>query len=158
MKYRGARGGREQEIRVWDTINGVNSNNLKSLPSQIPTVQRPQNIKSMKDMNVRNPSYLKQLHVNSYNLTYPKICNPINKQSNEKISCLTLNCHSVQYKDILKGQVLRDDKIDFAVLTETWYSDEKQHKFETSDLNQNGYKLSVAKRKNKLGGGIALTC
>ena len=49
-------------------------------------------------------------------------------------------------------------KIDFAVLTETWYADEKQHKFETSDLNQNGYKLSVANRKNKMGGGIALTC
>ena len=110
LKYRGARGGREQEIRVWDTISGVKSNNLKILPCQIPTVQRPQNIKSMKDMNVENTSYLKQLHVNSYNLTYPKICNSINTQPNEKVSCLTLNCHSVQYKDVLIGQMLRDDK------------------------------------------------
>ena len=54
--------------------------------------------------------------------------------------------------------MLREDRTDFALLTETWYSDEKQHHFETSDLNQNGYKMSVAIRRNKIGGGVALTC
>jgi len=38
LKYRGARGGRDQELRVWDTNSGVYFNNLQSLPSQIPTV------------------------------------------------------------------------------------------------------------------------
>ena len=54
--------------------------------------------------------------------------------------------------------MFREQNIDFAILTETWYSDEKQHQFETSDLNQNGYKISVCNRRNKIGGGVALSC
>lgn len=93
--------------------------------------------------------------VNFNNLTYPKTCNTYNQQ-NERISCLTLNCRSVVNKDVIVGQLLREEKVDFALLTETWYSDNKQHQYETSDLNQNGYSLSVTNRKNRIGGGIAL--
>jgi len=70
---------------------------------------------------------------------------------------MTINCRSSVNKDTLIGQILRDEKIDFALLTETWYSDEKPHQYESSDLNQNGYKISVANRKNRIGGGIDLT-
>jgi hypothetical protein len=71
---------------------------------------------------------------------------------------LTVNCRSLVRKDVLVGQLLREQKVDFAILTETWYSDEKQYQFETSDLNQNGYKISVSNRQNRIGGGVALTC
>ena len=74
------------------------------------------------------------------------------------MSCLTLNCRSIVNKDNFGGQYLREQRIHFALLTETWYSDEKQHQYETSDFNQHGYKISVANHKNKIGGGIALTC
>ena len=45
-------------------------------------------------------------------------------------------------------------KKDFALWIETWYSDDRQHHPETSDLNQLGYKLSVVNRqfKKKVGG------
>jgi hypothetical protein len=61
-------------------------------------------------------------------------------------------------KDVLIGQLLREDNVDFALLTETWYSDDKQHQFESCDLNQHGFKISVANRQNRIGDGIALTC
>ena len=80
------------------------------------------------------------------------------KQINEKVSCITLNCRSTNKKDTIIGQYLREEDISFALLTETWFSDNKQHQYETSDLNQNGYKISTANRKEKVGGGIALTC
>ena len=54
--------------------------------------------------------------------------------------------------------MLDEQKVDIALFTETWYSDDKQHQFETSDLNQNGYNISVVNRQNRIGGGIALTC
>ena len=95
---------------------------------------------------------------NFSNLTYP----PVNKTKiynrlNERVTCMTINCRSAIKKDNLIGQMLREAKTDFAVLTETWYSDEKPHQYETSDFNQNGYNISVVNRKNRIGGGIALT-
>ena len=49
-------------------------------------------------------------------------------------------------------------KKDFALLIETWYSDDKQHQHKTSDLNQLGYKLSVVNGQfKKKVGGIAMT-
>ena len=44
------------------------------------------------------------------------------------------------------------------ILTETWFSDEKKHQFESSDLNQNGYKSSVSNQKSRIGSGAALVC
>lgn len=79
-------------------------------------------------------------------------------KGNEKVTCLSLNCRSLVNKSELIGQILREEKADFALLTETWYSDNKQHQYESSDLNQNGYKISVVNRKNRVGGGIAVTC
>ncbi|XP_060601863.1 uncharacterized protein LOC132755083 [Ruditapes philippinarum] len=93
---------------------------------------------------------------NLNNLIYPKRTNTVSCK-NEKVTCATLNCRSAIRKDSFIGQILREEKIDFAILTETWFSDHKQHQFETSDLNQYGYKLSVTNRPNRIGGGIALT-
>jgi len=59
---------------------------------------------------------------------------------------VTLNCRSVVNKDVVVGRYLREEKISFAIFTETWYSDEKQHKYETSDLNPFSHKLSVVNR------------
>ena len=61
-------------------------------------------------------------------------------------------------KDVLIGQYLRENKTDFVLLTETWYTDDEQYKFECSELNQNGYKIRVANRQNRIGGGIAVLC
>ena len=93
---------------------------------------------------------------NLNNLIYPNRTNTVSCK-NEKVTCATLNCRSAIRKDSFIGQILREEKIDFAVLTETWFSDHKQHQFETSDLNQYGYKISVTNRQNRIGGGIALT-
>lgn len=95
----------------------------------------------------------KPLGPNLYNLIYPNQTNTVSCK-NEKVTCATLNCRSAIRKGSFIGQFLREEKIDFA---ETWFSDHNQHQFETSDLNQCGYKLSVANRPNRIGGGIALT-
>lgn len=89
------------------------------------------------------------------NLIHPKITNTL-KRHDEKIKCMTLNCHSVVTKDVIVGQYLREEKIDFAILTETWYSDDKQHHIDTSDLNQSGYTLSLVNRPKRIGGGVGL--
>lgn len=104
----------------------------------------------------KSKTFPKASGVNLDNLVYPPKCNSLNKPS-ENVTCMTLNCRSVVNKDVLVGQLLREEKTDFALLTETWYSDEKQHQYESSDLNQNGYRISVANRQNRIGGGIALT-
>jgi len=93
---------------------------------------------------------------NYQNLTYPKKCNTVNHVQ-EQVNCVTLNCRSVVNKDVVASQYFCEEKISFAILTETWYSDEKQHQYETSDLNNFGYKLGVVNRQNRIGGGIALT-
>ena len=104
-----------------------------------------------------NQRPITQTGVNFSNLIYPKRCN-IFGNFKENVTCLTINCRSLVRKDVLVGQLLREQKVDFAVLTETWYSDEKRYQFETSDLNQNGYKISVSNRQNRIGGGVALSC
>lgn len=103
------------------------------------------------------PRTMKPTGVNVNNLVYPKRCNTLSNLR-ENVNCLTLNCQSVIRKDVLVGQLLREEQTDFDILTETWFSDEKQHQFESSDLNQNGYKISVSNRKNRIGGGVALVC
>ncbi len=56
LKDRGARGGRDQELRVWDTNSAVNLNNLQSLPSQIPTVTslKRHSTQTISDANLNN--------------------------------------------------------------------------------------------------------
>ena len=49
---------------------------------------------------------------------------------------MTNNCRSAVKKNNIIGKILREKKTDFAVLTETWYSDEKSHQYETSDFNK----------------------
>lgn len=78
--------------------------------------------------------------------------------SMKKLLAWHLNCRFLVNKDLLVGQMLRDVNIDFALLTETWFSNDKQHQFKTCDLNQNGYKISVVNRQHKIGGGLAVTC
>ena len=84
--------------------------------------------------------------------------NLLMNRGKERVVCLTINCRSLVNKSESIGQTVREERADFALLTETWFSDDKQHQFDTSDLNQNGYKISVANRKGRVGGGIALTC
>ena len=81
-----------------------------------------------------NKPQRKQRSVTISNLVYQKRKNDLSN-FRKNVTCLTLNCHSVDNKDVLVGQLLREDNIDFALLTETWYSDDKQSHFETSDLN-----------------------
>lgn len=143
---------------------------LRSLPRQwiIPDKEVLTRLKGLGILNYRGKrsginklnipnQRRKQSGANFSNLIYPKRSNTLNNFK-ENVVCMNINCRSVVNKDVLVGQVLRDQNIDFAILTETWYSDEKEHQYKTSDLNQNGYKISVANRQNRGGGGVALTC
>lgn len=60
---------------------------------------------------------------NLHKLIYPSIQNT-RIQIGEQVSCLTPNCSTVVNKDYFVSQYLREQSIDFALLTETWHSDD----------------------------------
>ena len=53
---------------------------------------------------------------------------------------------------------LLDNKVDIAVLTETWLSDNDEIWLKASDLNQHGYRTLHQNRPKCQGGGLAIIC
>ena len=53
---------------------------------------------------------------------------------------------------------LLDSKVDIAVLTETWFSDDDAIWLRTSDLNQHGYKTLYQNRPKYQVAGLAIIC
>jgi hypothetical protein len=47
-------------------------------------------------------------------------------------------------------------KIDFALLTETWLTDEDKIWIDGCDLNKDGYLIDAIHRQTRSGGGLAL--
>ena len=56
------------------------------------------------------------------------------------LSLMLANVQSIKSKTELVMDYLLDNKVDIAILTETWLSDNDEIWLNTSDLNQHGYK------------------
>ena len=72
------------------------------------------------------------------------------------VNFLLMNVQSIKNKDIAIRKLIEERKSDFAVITETWLSDEDDIWKMGSELNNNGLSLKTSDRKGRKGGGIAL--
>ena len=68
------------------------------------------------------------------------------------------NLQSIKSKTELVMDYLLDSKVDIAVLTGTWLSDDDAIWLKASDLNQHGYKTVYQNRPKWQGGGLAIIC
>ena len=64
------------------------------------------------------------------------------------------NSQSLNNKILYLIQLLEDNCIDFAFVTETWLR--TQNNFVTAAINEAGYKITHNIRNNKIGGGVAI--
>ena len=74
------------------------------------------------------------------------------------LSIMLANVQSIKSKTELVIDYLLDNKVDIAILTETWLSDNDEIWLNASDLNQNGYKTINQNRPKRRGGGLAIVC
>ena len=68
------------------------------------------------------------------------------------------NVQSIKSKTELVMDYLLDSKVDVAVLTETWLSDNDEIWLKPSDFNKHGYKALHQNRPKCQGGGLAIIC
>lgn len=129
-----------------NTIADINKQNIPQNRSR----------KRRKDKRGAKSEFLLRPKVVLLNPFYRNKCNK-HIQQHKKVICVLLNCQSAVKKDGSIGEYLREEKVDFALLTETWYSDDKKDQYEKSYLNTVGYKIDVANRQMQTGGGIAIT-
>ena len=74
------------------------------------------------------------------------------------LSLMLANVQSIKSKTELVLDYLLDSKVDIAVLTETWLSDDDEIRLKASDLNQHGYKMLHQNRPKHQGGGLDIIC
>ena len=74
------------------------------------------------------------------------------------LSLMLANIQSIKSKTKLLMDFLLDSKVDIAVLTETWLSDDDAIWLKASDLNQHGYKTLHKNRPKCQGSGLAIIC
>ena len=71
------------------------------------------------------------------------------------LSLMLANVQSIKSKTELVIDYLLDNKVDIAVLTETWLADNDKIWLKASDLNQHGYRTLHQNRPKCQGGGLA---
>ena len=91
-------------------------------------------------------------HINIYIENRPK------RDIVNNMSLMLANVQSIKSKTELVVDYLLDSKVDIAVLTETWFSDDDAIWLKASDLNQHGYKTLYQNRPKQQGGGLAIIC
>ena len=147
---------RETLLSIGEHVNKVKGNRLP--PSVCVNIRKLRINKILKIKQRRKrggrKKYVKQLACNASNLVKIK-CLPQNG-SMTNIHSFTANVRSLRNKEINVRNYILSNKIDFGVITETWYSDDADLGY-VNDLNYDGLKLDAVNRLNgKKGGGIAL--
>ena len=71
---------------------------------------------------------------------------------------MTINTQSIRNKDILLHNHLCDNDIDICIASETWLMDTTQDEtwIKMSTLENGGYNINIASRKERSGWGLAL--
>ena len=94
---------------------------------------------------------------NKSNLVQIK-CKSLDKKHNKNIRILTINTQSIRNKDILLHNHLCDNDMDICIASETWLMGTIQDEtwIQMSTLENGGYNINIANRKERLGGGLAL--
>ena len=76
--------------------------------------------------------------------------------SEDHVNLCTVNIQSIRSKDTLLTEYLINNKIDLALVTETWLNDSDSDWLLCNELTQSGFTLNVVNREKRRGGGIAL--
>ena len=112
LKFRGTRGGRYK--RTWDLNDGVNLQNIQTLPQEISTIVP--NLSSRtnpKNENNSQPHDLKRIKCESFTVckgqTYIKVC--------------CINPRSVKNKSLALSDYISTNDYDIVAVTETWLGD-----------------------------------
>ena len=90
---------------------------------------------------------------NESNLVQIK-CESLDKKRNKNIRILTINTQSIRNKDILLHNHLCDNDMDTCIASKTWLMDTTQDEtwIKTSTLENGGYNINIANRKERSGG------
>jgi hypothetical protein len=75
----------------------------------------------------------------------------------KRINFGLINAQSIKNKEILIMNTVRENKIDFVIITETWMRDEHRIWLEGSEFNSNGYTFYGKNRQDRKGGGVGIT-
>ena len=80
------------------------------------------------------------------------------KKRNKNIRILTINTQSISNKDILLHNHLFDNDMDICIASKTWLMDTTQDEtwIKMSTLENWGYNINIANRKERSGWGLAL--
>ena len=94
---------------------------------------------------------------NESNLVQIK-CKSLDKKCNKNIRTSTINTQSIRNKDMLLHNHLCDNDIDICITSETWLMDTRQDEawIKMSTLENGGYNINIANRKERSGGSLAL--
>lgn len=143
---RGKRGGRcHNNIRAWDINQGVNGDNLRTLPQAIPTVCNSHRV-SNHNSNTTNLKNIIEIK--------PQLDKTTNGRKNMKIC--SINPRSVKNKTVAISDFITSDDFDIIAITETWLNNSVD-KTCSSELVPNGYRMKQVPRPGKTrGGGVAI--
>lgn len=78
------------------------------------------------------------------------------KQDTSQLNVITVNCRSVKFKSELIHSLMLEQRIDVAILTETWLQDSDDLWIKTCDLNTSGLTMMAHNRATGRGGGLAI--
>ncbi|XP_060553020.1 uncharacterized protein LOC132714233 [Ruditapes philippinarum] len=142
---RGKRSG-QSHVRLWDINQGVNDDNLRTLPQAIPTVvyNKRASKTNSNTLNINNIIQIKQIQ----NVSATK--------SQKNLKVCSINPRSVKNKTIAICDFILSNDFDIVAITETWLSSSVD-KVCSSELVPNGYKMKQVPRPAKMrGGGVAI--
>ena len=97
---------------------------------------------------------------NYSNLTQVNITNDGRvRKFTKQLNIGLINSQSIKNKDELIAEYLISNNIDACILTETRLTNSNNDKIwlECSEIGQNGYKINNMNRKDRKGGGLAIT-
>ena len=117
VRYRGTRGGHARVRRAWDTNQGVNANNLRTLPQAISTVLQENDNQTMNTLTITE--IIDKGPKNNSNIIKIQ-CEPGNAaqmQTYMKICCI--NPRSVKSKTLSLFDYILSNNFDIVAVTET---------------------------------------
>lgn len=150
-KYGLARGGKNLTARNWDTNQGINLDNIRTLPEAIQSV-------TSRDRPKNNEKISKKVLVSKMEMNLSKIkCESqtiVKGQKNIKICCI--NPRSLKNKTVAFCDFIISNELDVVAVTETWLGSSID-KACLGELLPDGYKIKHVPRPGVgRGGGVAL--
>ena len=79
------------------------------------------------------------------------------KELRKNLGLTVINIQSIKSKDTNLLDHLVENKTDICIVTETWLNEDDKIWLECCDISKNGFQIQSVNRKNRRGGGLAIT-